>query len=156
MTAGVPSDATENAVQANIVAAAYGGLGHYGPIVAGINTSDCVDLANANTSPGIHVQMFSCNGVRAAQSWQLVSDGTVRIGGGCLDITGANNHNDGAPIEWWFCNGGANQVWRAQNGQLVNPASGKCLTDPNSNTANGTQLVLFTCGSGANQRWTLP
>ncbi|HEY7200305.1 MAG TPA: hypothetical protein VIC57_08850 [Candidatus Dormibacteraeota bacterium] len=30
------------------------------------------------------------------------------------------------------------------------------MTDPNSNTANGTQLVLFTCGSGANQRWTVP
>jgi non-reducing end alpha-L-arabinofuranosidase len=156
MTAGVPSDATENAVQANIVAAGYGGLGRYGTIVSGINGSVCVDLANASTSPGVHVQTFSCNGVRAAQSWQSAPDGTIRIGGGCLDITGANNHNDNTPIEWWFCNGGSNQVWQVTNGQLVNPASGKCLTDPNSNTANGTQLVLFTCGGGANQRWTLP
>jgi len=156
MTAGAPSDATENAVQANVVAAAYGGLGHFGPIVAGINGSDCVDLANASAIAGTHVQLFSCNGVRAAQSWQLGPDGTVRIGGGCLDITGATNHNDGAPIEWWFCNGGANQVWRASNGELVNPASGKCLTDPGSSTANGTQLVLLTCSGGANQRWALP
>jgi hypothetical protein len=156
MTAGVPSDATESAVQANVVAAGYGGLGHYGPIVSGVNGGVCVDLANASTSPGTHVQMFSCNGIRSAQSWQLAPGGTIRIGGGCLDITGANNHNDGAPVEWWFCNGGANQVWQATNGGLVNPASGKCLTDPNSNTANGTQLVLFTCGGGANQRWALP
>jgi hypothetical protein len=156
MTAGVPSDATESAVQANIVAAGYGGLGHYGPILSGVNGGDCVDLANASTSPGTHVQMFSCNGVRAAQSWQLAPGGTIRIGGGCLDITGATNHNDGAPVEWWFCNAGANQVWQATNGELVNPASGKCLTDPNSSTTNGTQLVLFTCSGGANQRWTLP
>jgi len=156
MTAGLPSDATDSAVQANVVAAGYGGLGHYGTVVSGINGGVCMDLANASTTPGTHVQTFSCNGVRAAQSWQFTSNGTVRIGGGCLDITGANNHNDNTPIEWWFCNGGANQVWQAQNGELVNPASGKCLTDPNSNTANGTQLVLFTCGGGANQRWTLP
>jgi hypothetical protein len=155
MTAGVPSDATESAVQASVVGAGYGGLGHYGPIVAGINGGDCVDLANASANPGTHVQMFSCNGVRAAQSWQLAPDGTVRIGGGCLDITGAN-FNNGTPIEWWFCNGGSNQVWRATNGELVNPASGRCLTDPSSNTANGTQLVMFTCSGGANQRWTLP
>jgi hypothetical protein len=155
MTAGLPSDATENAVQANAVAAGFGGLGHLGPIVAGINTSDCVDLANASASPGTHAQMFSCNGVRAAQSWNVVPDGTIRIGGGCLDINGASVNN-GAVVQWWFCNGGGNQVWRATNGELVNPVSGKCLADPNSNTANGTQLVLFTCNGGANERWLLP
>ena len=156
MTAGVPSDATESAVQANIVAARYGGLGRYGTIVSGINSGVCVDLANASTTPGTHVQTFSCNGVRAAQSWQSEPDGTIRIGGGCLDIVGANGRADNTPVEWWFCNGGANQVWQVSNGQLVNPQSGKCLTDPNSNTANGTQLVIFTCGGGANQRWSLP
>jgi hypothetical protein len=38
----------------------------------------------------------------------------------------------------------------------VNPATGKCLDDPASNTTNGTQLVLWTCNGGANQHWTLP
>jgi non-reducing end alpha-L-arabinofuranosidase len=156
MTAGTPSDATENAVQANVVGAGYGGLGDYGPIGSGLNGGDCVDLANASATPGTRVQIFSCNGVRAAQSWQLAPDGTVRIGGGCLDITGASV-NDGTPIEWWFCNGGGNQAWRpGNNGSLVNPASGRCLTDPGSNTANGTQLVLLTCNGGASQRWNLP
>jgi hypothetical protein len=38
----------------------------------------------------------------------------------------------------------------------VNPHSGKCLDDPGGNTKNGTQLILYTCNSGANQRWSLP
>ena len=59
-----------------------------------------------------------------------------------MDITGAN-YSNGTGIELWQCNGGANQQWQATNGTLVNPASGKCLDDPNSNTANGTQLDLW-------------
>ena len=42
------------------------------------------------------------------------------------------------------------------DGELVNPASGKCLDDPASNTTNGTQLILYTCNGGSNQQWTLP
>ena len=56
----------------------------------------------------------------------------------------------------WSCSGAANQVWRPTGGTLVNPATGKCLDDPASNTANGTQLIIFTCNGGANQRWALP
>jgi hypothetical protein len=33
-------------------------------------------------------------------------------------------------VELWTCNGGSNQQWKAQNGALVNPASGKCLDAP--------------------------
>ncbi|WP_433364494.1 glycoside hydrolase family 27 protein [Actinoplanes sp. CA-142083] len=37
---------------------------------------------------------------------------------------------------------------------LVSAASGRCLDVPNSNTANGTQPVIWDCNGGANQRWT--
>ena len=40
-------------------------------------------------------------------------------------------------------------------GTLVSAASGRCLDVPNSNTANGTQPVIWDCNGGANQRWTL-
>ncbi|MGD0069856.1 MAG: RICIN domain-containing protein, partial [Streptosporangiaceae bacterium] len=33
---------------------------------------------------------------------------------------------------------------------------GKCLDDPGFNTANGTQLDLWTCNGGSNQQWTAP
>jgi poly(3-hydroxybutyrate) depolymerase len=38
---------------------------------------------------------------------------------------------------------------------LVNSASGRCLDVPNKSQANGTQLELWDCNSGANQQWTL-
>ena len=158
MTSGYPSAATENAVQANIVAAGYAtgtGGSRTGPITSGVNSAKCMDNNNAATTPGNKVQMWDCNGYAAAQNWTVNSNGTLTIDGGCLDITGAN-YSDGTLVEWWPCNDGANQQWQASNGQLINPASGKCLDDPNHNTANGTQLVLWTCNGGNNQQWHLP
>ncbi|GAA3119278.1 hypothetical protein GCM10010466_07680 [Planomonospora alba] len=40
-------------------------------------------------------------------------------------------------------------------GQIKGVASGRCLDVPNSNTADGTQLQLWDCHGGTNQRWTL-
>ncbi len=37
---------------------------------------------------------------------------------------------------------------------LRNLNAGRCLDVPNASTANGTQLHLWDCGSGTNQRWT--
>jgi len=158
MTSGFPSDATDNAVQANIVAAGYGqsAVGtRTGPVVSGVNGAKCLDNNNAAATPGNKVQMFDCNGFAAAQSWTVNSNGTITIDGGCLDITG-NNSANGTLVEWWPCNGGANQQWQGVNGQLVNPATGKCLDDPASITTNGTQLQLWACSGASNQQWRLP
>jgi hypothetical protein len=157
MTAGYPTDATDNAVQANIVSVGYAlpSAGVTGPIVAGVNNAKCVDNNNGSGTGGNKVQIWDCDGNAAAQNWTVNSNGTLTIDGGCMDITGAN-YNNLTPIEWWTCNGGANQVWQAQNGELVNPHSGKCLDDPGSNTTNGTQLILYTCNGGANQKWSPP
>ncbi len=160
LTSGYPSAAAESAVQASIVSAGYApytgtASGATGPITSGINSADCVDLANASATAGNKVQLYTCDGVPGAQSWTLASNGTIQIDGGCMDITGAN-YSNGTLIEWWPCNGGANQQWQATGGELVNPASGKCLDDPASNTTPGTQLILYTCNGGTNQRWNVP
>ena len=158
MTTGYPTAATEAAVQANIVAAGYGGSsssGATGTIVAGDDSSDCVDNNNASATDGNKVQMWACDGNTAAQNWTVNSNGTLTIDGGCMDITGAK-YTDGTLIEWWPCNGGANQQWEAESGELVNPTSGMCLDDPASNTTEGTQLILYSCNGGTNQKWTLP
>ena len=160
MTSGYPPAAAESAVQASIVAAGYApysgtASGATGPITSGLNSSDCVDLANASATDGNKVQLYPCDNVPSAQSWTIASDGSIQIDGGCMDITGAN-YSNGTPIQWYTCWGGANQQWQAVNGQLVNPASGKCLDDPASNTTPGTQLILYTCNGGANQQWNVP
>ncbi|MDI1466204.1 ricin-type beta-trefoil lectin domain protein [Catellatospora sp. KI3] len=41
-----------------------------------------------------------------------------------------------------------------QNVQLVGGQSGRCVDVPGSSTANGTQLQLWDCHGGTNQRWT--
>ena len=159
MTSGFPSDATENAVQANIVAAGYspssGGGGATGTIVSGVNSAKCVDNNNGSGANGNKVQMWDCDGFAPAQNWTVNTNGTLTIDGGCMDITGANFSN-GTLVELWTCNGGSNQQWQAINGQLVNPASGKCLDDPNSITTNGTQLQIWSCSGAANQQWRVP
>lgn len=39
-------------------------------------------------------------------------------------------------------------------GQLVGGQSGRCVEVPNSTTTNGTQVQLWDCSGGTNQRWT--
>jgi hypothetical protein len=159
MTSGFPSDATENSVQANIVAAGYspssGGTGATGPVVSGVSSSACMDNNNGSGANGNKVQIWVCDGFAPAQNWTVNSNGTLTIDGGCLDITGAN-FNNGTKVELWACNGGSNQQWQATNGQLVNPASGKCLDDPNGSTTNGTQLQIWSCSGASNQKWSVP
>ena len=73
-----------------------------------------------------------------------------------MNITGAR-YTDGTLVEWWTCNGGANQQWEAEgSSELVNPTSGMCLDDPGSNTTEGTQLIIYSCNGGTNQQWHLP
>ncbi len=152
---GYPTDATENAVQAELATVGYAQTNApTGPIKAGDNSAKCVDDSAFSTANGNKIQMWDCTG-GVNQQWTVEPGGTLQVYGKCLDITGANSAN-GTLVELWQCNGGANQQWQATNGTLVNPASGKCLDDPNFNTANGTQLDLWTCNGGTNQKWTVP
>jgi hypothetical protein len=155
VTSGYPSDATENAVQAELTTAGYAQTSApSGPITAGDDSAKCADDSAFSTANGNKIQMWDCTG-GVNQQWTVQPDGTLEVYGKCMDITGAN-YGNGTLIELWTCNGGANQQWKASSGTLVNPASGKCLDDPGSNTANGTQLILWTCNAGTNQQWHLP
>ncbi len=138
----------------NLAVALVGSATPTGPIVAGDNTSDCVDDNADSSANGAKVQMWACNG-GASQNWTIASNGTIGINGKCLDITGAGTAN-GTLAELWACNGGGNQQWLPVNGMLVNPVSGKCLDDPGFNTAQGTQLDIWTCDGGTNQQWSIP
>ncbi|MFJ9884745.1 RICIN domain-containing protein [Streptomyces sp. NPDC091287] len=42
------------------------------------------------------------------------------------------------------------------DGTLKNPSSGKCLDASGAASADGTKLHLWTCHTGANQKWALP
>ena len=73
----------------------------------------------------------------------------------CLDVNGGDTTN-GTVVDLYACNGTAAQTWTPQpNGALVNPQSGKCLTDTGSG-GSGTQTTIEDCTGAPNQHWTLP
>lgn len=114
----------------------------------------CID-DRSSTVNGTAIQISTCNGT-AAQSVTIAADGTLRIQGKCLDVTGYGTAN-GTKIDLWSCVGQTNQQWRVLgNGALVNPESGRCLDDPGYSTTPGTQLDIWDCAYSANELWTLP
>ncbi|GAB2606856.1 hypothetical protein Aab01nite_02080 [Paractinoplanes abujensis] len=129
------------------------------------NSGKCVDARAAGTVNGTAIQQYTCNS-SAAQQYQLAptSDGYVRINGRgnptqALDVTNVSTA-DNAPIQTWAYGGGANQQWRPVSEgdghyHFVNRNSGKCLDVPAASTADGVQLVQYTCNGTAAQSFRL-
>jgi non-reducing end alpha-L-arabinofuranosidase len=155
MTSGYPSDATDNAVQANITAAGYSGASNGEAATAGTITAaggQCVDVLGDDTgTDGAAVDLWGCQSGAVDQHWTHNSDDSLSTLGRCLDIDG-DGTAPGTKVELWDCNGVGGQKWVQQaNGSLLNPQSGLCLDDPSGNTANGTQLQIWTCNGESPQ-----
>ncbi|MFJ2828186.1 RICIN domain-containing protein [Streptomyces sp. NPDC087263] len=123
----------------------------------------CLDAASAGTANGTVVQQYTCNS-STAQQWSLTatSDGYVRIGNAnstsqVVDVSD-NSTVDNALLHLWAYGGGNNQQWLpvdegSGNYHFVNRNSGKCLDVPSASTADGVQLVQYTCNGSAAQRF---
>jgi hypothetical protein len=160
MTAGVPSDAADAAVQADIVAAGYSGNSGGSPQASGgtitLSGGQCVDVLGDDSGGDLtHVEVWGCQANAVDQHWTHNSDGSLETLGRCLDIDG-NGTAVGTKVELWDCNGVGGQKWIQQsNGSLLNPQSGLCLDDPSGNTANGTQLQIYTCNGTTAQTFSV-
>jgi hypothetical protein len=90
------------------------------------------------------VVAWTCSPGASTQQWTSYSDGTLRTGGRCLDVTGPGT---GARARAAACTGAASQKWVIGQvssndfGPLLNTGTGIALTDPGGSTANGTPLV---------------
>lgn len=83
-------------------------------------------------------------------------DHTLQVLTDCMDVVNGGSAS-GTLVQLHTCNGTAAQQWtRNAAGELVNPQSGLCLTDPGNGTANSTQLDIAACTGAAGQLWTLP
>lgn len=116
-------------------------------------TGRCLDLPNDDTTDGMRVQMWDCNGLHQ-QQWEfergngaIVAENT----GSALDVVNEQT-NDGAPIQTWSQNLNPNQVWFFNNAALVT-ADNKVLDAVNMGTGNGTLLQVWDDLGGSNQRW---
>jgi Domain of unknown function (DUF4232)/Ricin-type beta-trefoil lectin domain len=118
-----------------------------GPFPAGTGTianpfnGMCMALAGDGTT----VVAWKCSPGATSQQWTGYNDGTLRIGGKCLDVTGPKV---GARVKAAACTGAATQKWAIGQvsyndfGPITNTATGNALTDPAGSTVNGTRLVM--------------
>ncbi|MBP2708504.1 ricin-type beta-trefoil lectin domain protein [Microbispora sp. RL4-1S] len=159
MTSGYPTATTEDAVQANIVAAGYttstGGNPQQGVQIVGGQSGRCVDVPNGSTTNGTQVQLWDC-GSGTNQRWTYTSGKQLQVyGNKCLDANGQGTSN-GTQVIIWDCNGQANQQWNINsNGTVTGVQSGLCLDANAAGTANGTKIILWSCNGGTNQQWSL-
>jgi non-reducing end alpha-L-arabinofuranosidase len=164
MTYGYPSDQADAAVQANIVAAGYGGnpngQGTGGSAVGQTinmvdNGGQCLDVAGDDTGlAGAQVQIWTCQSAAVDQHWTQLSNDSLRTLGRCLDL-GGDGTAPGTKLDLWNCNGlGGQQFVPQPNGTLYNPQSGLCLDDPSGSTTNGTQVQIWNCNGNVAQNWT--
>ncbi|MFC9842561.1 RICIN domain-containing protein [Streptomyces sp. NPDC060223] len=131
--------------------------------VVNAGSGKCLDAASAGTANGTVVQQYTCNN-STAQQWSLTttSSGYVQIGNAnstsqVVDVSD-NSTADNALVHLWAYGGGNNQQWLpvdegAGNYHFVNRNSGKCLDVPSASTADGVQLVQYTCNGTAAQRF---
>ncbi len=156
MTSGYPSDATENAVQANIVAAGYATAASTGgKEIVGSQSSRCVDVPNSTQVNATQVQLWDCSGA-TNQLWTSTSSKQLMVyGSKCLDASGRGT-SSGTQVIIWDCNGQTNQQWNVNsNGTITGAQSGLCLDATGAATANGTKLILWSCNGQTNQQWSL-
>ncbi|WP_055588143.1 arabinofuranosidase catalytic domain-containing protein [Streptacidiphilus griseoplanus] len=156
LTAGFPSDATENAVQASITAAGYGGTSSGGGTAAplrNVNAGRCLDVPNLSQTNGTQLALWDCNG-GTNQQWTQTASKELRVyGGKCLDAEGSGTAN-GTRAIIWDCNGGNNQKWNLNSdGSVTSVQSGLCLDASAYGTANGTLVQLWACTGATNQKW---
>jgi non-reducing end alpha-L-arabinofuranosidase len=159
MTAGYPSEATENAVQANITAAGYAPAapGNTGALRA-VGAGRCLDVNGATTAPGTQLQIWDCNN-GSNQTWSRTSSGQLTVYSGsnlrCADASGQGT-SSGTAVVISNCTTQASQQWRFNaNGTITGVQSGLCLDVNGAGTANGTKVQLWTCNGGSNQQWVL-
>jgi alpha-galactosidase len=103
---------------------------------------DSQDYTRCLASPGT---VRPCEGT-AAETWQIMADGTLRSGQECLTQIGGR-----AALK--SCGSADRQRWRyALSGNLINRSTHLCLTGPTSGA-----LAVRACGHNlASQVWALP
>jgi hypothetical protein len=111
---------------------------------------DCLTARGGSAANQTPVELDSCDH-SPGQQVTPPTGGTVRLLGACLDAAGGGTAN-GTAVQLYTCNATGAQNWTLRtNGELVNPASGRCLTAP-----AGAGLQLADCTGSAGQTWRFP
>jgi hypothetical protein len=143
-----------------------------------IYTPLCIDVLDASTASGAHVQAYPCGAGKLSQEWYITPEsgdmfGQVTIKNAnskmCMTVLSGPNNSDTAPGEYVVqepcASDGSepNQVWMitpAPSGeagnQIISLASNQCLDLPYGATASIFDMQQYTCTPGdPAQGWVL-
>jgi dienelactone hydrolase len=119
--------------------------------LVGVGSGKCVDVPGASQTNGTGLIIYTCNG-GSNQRWTQTAASDLRIynNSRCMEAGGANSR---AAIN--SCSGSNSQKWTFNsNGTISNVQSGLCLDVSNASTANNAAVIVWSCHTGSNQRWT--
>jgi hypothetical protein len=123
----------------------------------------CMNDGYNDTKVDAPISIYPC-AVSSSQDWSYSMPGgpgqagRISIHGKCLYVLGSKSKAGYHLIGLANCANANTLLWVLTGflGEIVNPATGLCLTDPNSSTTNNTQLTAQPCTDGANQAWLPP
>lgn len=120
------------------------------------NTGLCLDVFGASTDPETPVEIYTCNGNPASQSWAYdrESQNIVETYSGlCLDVINGNP-TPGTLLWTYGCNGTDAQRWSYDPvNQIFNNALGNVLDVPNDNLQSLQRVQTGPWTGGDSQRW---
>ncbi|MBN2274673.1 MAG: family 43 glycosylhydrolase [Bacteroidales bacterium] len=128
------------------------------------HSGKAVDVQNCGTANGTNVRQWSWLN-NTCQQWVFTDagNGTWRISpanatGTALDVTNCSGSNN-ANIQLWSWLNNNCQKWQLVDKgggyyQIRSVASGKCLDVASRSTADGANIIQYTCGSGYNQQFS--
>jgi hypothetical protein len=169
MTSGYPTDAADNAVQANIVSVGYKASSTF-PVngatyqLTNVHNGKVLDAVNCGTGNGSSVDTWAALG-NNCQKWKFTSsaNGTWNItnvnSGKVLDAVNCG-YADGTAADLWSSLGNKCQQWAViptggGHYELVVENSGMVLDAVNCGTANGTKVDLWQWLNNTCQEWTI-
>jgi hypothetical protein len=117
----------------------------------------CLQDPGSRTAGGTKIVIGSCAAANGTLNWAVGSDGSLHINGRCLDVGGTGTNYANQPLQLWTCNSAAKEKFmQASNGEIWNPVSGLCVTDPGSSRRTGTVARMGACHPRNNEQWTMP
>jgi hypothetical protein len=169
MTSGYPTDAADNAVQANIVSVGYTQAAQSVPAtgtayrLTNVNSGLVLDDKNCGTTNGTAVQLWSSLG-NTCQQWKFAS-----AGNGHYTITNVNSglvlddkncgYTDGTAVQLWSSLGNTCQEWDVtavgSHYTISNVNTGMTLDAENCGTADGTVVRQWAQLDNTCQQWNI-
>jgi hypothetical protein len=169
MTAGYPTDATDSAVQANIVSVGYGAATSF-PVagtayrITNQHSGTVLDAVNCVKTNGTRIDLWASLG-NTCQQWKFASAGsgyytiTNVNSGTVLDSVNCGTAN-GTLVDIWAALGNTCQEWSvvpisSAHYVLVNRGNSLVLDATNCETANGTVVDQWMGLGNTCQQWNI-